>query len=170
MNKVYMIIIALLVAAASLACVTSPTGTPAAPSTPAHANTPAPTSPPTVVPTTAPSGHYDGVWKAEAVTGDTVVITVENDVVTKIEVSVTVYGDGWNAQSERVHPVSAPLVGGTLFVQVQSTDWITQIVGTFEDDVLVGSLSAAHRHPQGIGTAETVGVNFTATRYEGGGA
>ena len=103
-------------------------------------------------------------------TGDVIKIVIENDEVVLIEVAVTVYGEGWNAQSERVHPVSAPLVGRTLFVQVQSTDWVTQIVGTFEDDVLVGSLSAAHRHPQGIGTAETVGVNFTATRYEGGGA
>jgi hypothetical protein len=109
------------------------------------------------------------VWKAGAATGDIVKIVIENDVVVSIEVAVTVYGDGWNAQGERVHSVNAPLVGGTLFVQVQSTDWITQIVGTFEGDVLNGSLSAAHQHPQGIGTAETVGVNFTATRYTGGG-
>jgi hypothetical protein len=168
-NRVTIIIIALLVTAASLACVTSPTSTPVATSTPAHTSTPAPTFPPTAVPADASSGCYDGVWKAEAATGDVIKIVVENDMVVLIEIAVTVYGEGWNAYSERVHPVSAPIVGGTLFVEVRSEDWVTQVVGSFEDGVLKGSLNAAHLHPQGMGVAEAMGVNFTATRYEGGG-
>jgi hypothetical protein len=157
------IIIALLVALASLACVASPTSTPAATSTPAHTSTPA------VAPTSPPPGFYDGVWAAVAATGDSIVITVENDVVTKVKVGVTVYGKGWQATSERVHPVASPLIGRTFFVEVRDADWITQIVGSFEGDVLYGSLNAAHAHPQGLGTAEAVGVNFTATRHTGGG-
>jgi hypothetical protein len=160
------VIIALLATLASLACVISPTSTPAAASTPAHTDIPASTLPPIVAPTTQPSANYDGVWAAEAVTGDVITITVQSNTVTMVEIKVVVYGEGWNAYSERVHPVASPIVNGQFSIEVREAGWSTYVVGFFKDDVLVGSLRADHVHPQGLGTA-AMGVNFTATRQDG---
>lgn len=160
------VIIALLVTLASLACGISPTSTPAATSTLAHTDIPASTLPPIVAPTTPPPGYYDGVWTAEAATGDVITITVESDIVTMVEIKVIVYGEGWNAYSERAHPVASPIIEGKFSIEVREAGWITQVVGSFEDDVLRGILAATHEHPQGLGMA-TMGINFTATRQDG---
>jgi hypothetical protein len=153
-RRIMIIVLALLVALASLACLTSPTATPAALSTPAQA--------------APPLTRYDGAWSATAATGDIIVITVKNGVVTRVEIDVTVYGEGWQAQSKRTHPVSAPIIDNNFVVDVRDGDWVTHVVGSFQDNVLQGSLGAAHQHPQGYGTALAVGVNFTATRRASG--
>jgi hypothetical protein len=135
------LVVLAMLAAATLACAT----------TPAPTSTPTP-PPSTGAPAPLPAG-YDGVWVGVTTQGYPITTTVANDVVTQIEFTVLVQGQGWRAESSQTRPVAAPIADDSAQVVIDDAydGWYVEVSGTWLEggELLAGVLYASLVHPQG---------------------